>query len=225
MYTSIYCNDIISHLHCTSECGRILLCVAMHNICDMAVTKGEKKMEHKKVQFALGIFIVAGVCVNVYLFNSNNSLKNKVVTMESDIENNKSESSSIDNSISIEKNRYGDLSSQLEELQSTLNGLESDKESLLDNLEKLKTTKEGLKESSVDNSAAQDSEERSIQQIADRMMAEHPEWFDEDGNIVIGGGSGYTQGDYEHVGTPDSGELPTYDMNAVTSDVAPGTVY
>ena len=58
-----------------------------------------------------------------------------------------------------------------------------------------------------------------VKQIEEELKKEHPEWFqDTTGNT--------NEGNYEDVGTPDNGELPTYTIGeSGTSDVPAGTVY
>ena len=59
-----------------------------------------------------------------------------------------------------------------------------------------------------------------VKQIEEELKKEHPEWFADTAPST-------SEGNYEDVGTPDSGELPTGNLKfgEATSDVPAGTVY
>ena len=65
-----------------------------------------------------------------------------------------------------------------------------------------------------------EEEQEMVDQIVEDMMKEHPEWFADTAPST-------SEGNYEDVGTPDSGELPTGNLKfgEATSDVPAGTVY
>ena len=65
-----------------------------------------------------------------------------------------------------------------------------------------------------------EEEQEMVDQIVEDMMKEHPEWFTDTAPST-------SEGNYEDVGTPDSGELPTGNLKfgEATSDVPAGTVY
>lgn len=63
-------------------------------------------------------------------------------------------------------------------------------------------------------------EKAEIDAALERAMKEHPEWFTDDS-------SGTSPAPYQGpaVGTPSTGELPTFEFGEATSDVPAGTVY
>lgn len=79
----------------------------------------------------------------------------------------------------------------------------------------------GDNEANLKESATSTVTEADLDAIADQiyqdLLKEHPEWVADENTTQ--------QGNYEHVGTPDNGVIPEFNMNDVTSDVAPGTVY
>ncbi len=66
-----------------------------------------------------------------------------------------------------------------------------------------------------------------IDQLEQEVMAEHPEWFTDTAGNSNNNNTGTGTGNYEHVGTPSTGQVvdPDYEFGQSHSDVAPGTVY
>lgn len=181
----------------------------------------EKIIKEKKalppVTIAISIFIIAGVALNVYQFNSNNSLRNELYTLEAEIENFKNEGDTLNSKLVTKRAEMTALSSQLEELKATISSLESDNKSLSENLEELKAAKENLEESSADIGLTDDE---IFNSIWEELEKEHPEWF------ASPEPSATNQGNYEHVGTPSTGDMGDYVFGqGGDSGVAPGIVY
>lgn len=145
--------------------------------------------------------VIVSILINIYQFISNNTLKQNQHSLEADVENLQNESNTLDADLKEKKESLLNLSSELEELQSTIDSLESSNETLLENLNELKATQESIEESNADIGLTDDE---IFDSIWEELEKENPELFSNEGNS----GTTYTQGDYEHVGTPDSGELP-----------------
>lgn len=172
-----------------------------------------------KINIALGILIIAGIAVNVYQFIGNNSLRSELYTLEAEIETLQNESTKLDTELSSGKENISNLSSQLEELETAIDYLEANNKSLSENLEELKATKEVTEEAGTDSGSSDMDMDALVDQIVQQTLDEHPEW-------TANNGTGTAPYEGPHVGTPSTGELPTYTLGeGGDSGVAPGTVY
>lgn len=103
------------------------------------------------------------------------------------------------------KENIANLSTQLEELKTAIGNLEANNKSLSEDLEELKATKEVPEETGTDSGSLDIDMDALVDQIVQQTLDEHPEW-------TANNGTGTTPYEGPHVGTPDSGELPTYNF-------------
>lgn len=200
----------------------------------MKTTQDKQHTSVKIVSAILCIGIIVSVIVNIYQFNSNSTLKNEVATLQSNIQALETDRDTLNNEIETKQNEESDLTKQVADLQRKIEQLEADNQSLLDSL---KSLDDGINSTHTDveltddeyqgdeatdgaNINLNEEEQAAVNRIEENLRKKHPEWFTDTPSTGTG------EGNYEHVGTPDNGELPgKIDIGDVTSDVPAGTVY
>lgn len=204
----------------------------------------ENKQEKEKSSAVIKIIntiacigIVVSVCINVYQYRDSSTLKSQIAALESEIKTLETENDTLNKEIESKKTEESDLSKQIEDLQKKIKQLEADNRSLSDSL---KALEDGINSTHTDVELGDDEykgdtgadalqseynnlseeEQEMVDQIVEDMMKEYPEWFADTAPST-------SEGNYEDVGTPDSGELPTGNLKfgEATSDVPAGTVY
>lgn len=200
-------------------------------------------MKNKALTIILSTAFITCIGVSIYQLNTTSALKNRLsvltntkneLTVEienktEELKNITSETEEMNNTISELTTVMENLTSLTEEMQSEIKSLEEAQsievnsthtDVVLGDDEYKGDEEETTEEDTKEDLGLTQEEQDLATQIANQIMQEHPEW-------VSGGGTGGTQqGNYEHVGTPSTGELPdTGTFGSTTSDVAPGTVY
>lgn len=210
-------------------------------------TTQEKQQSHtsmKIVSAILCICIIVSIIVNIYQFNSNNTLKNVIATLQSNSQALETEQDTLNKEIESKQTTVSDLSLQIEDLQKKIEQLEADNKGLSDSLKDLEDginsthtdiilgddeykgdTGADALQSEYDSLSPEDQEmvdeiiAETKDEFMEKMKKEHPEWFTDDSSTTP------NQGNYEDVGTPSTGELPgEFDMSG-DSGVPAGTVY
>ncbi len=191
----------------------------------------ENKQEKKKssavikiVNTVVCIGIVVSVCINVYQYRDSSTLKSQIAALESEIKTLETENDTLNKEIESKKTEESDLSKQIEDLQKKIKQLEADNRSLSDSL---KALEDGINSTHTDVELGDDEykgdtgadalraeldklspeEKAEIDAALERAMKEHPEWFTDDS-------SGTSPAPYQGpaVGTPSTGELPTFEF-------------
>ena len=201
-------------------------------------------MKNKTLTIILLTAFIACIGVSIYQLNTTSVLKNRLSVLT----NTKNE---LTAEIESKTTELAEIASETEEMNNTISELTTVMENLTSLTEEMQSEIKSLEEAQsievnsthndlvlgddeykgdeeITTEETTEEEQQAIQSIADRMMAEHPEWFDENGNIKVGGGNGgsTTQGNYEHVGTPDNGVIPEYTLGESGSEgITPGTIY
>lgn len=167
-------------------------------------------MEEKKntvikiINTVLCIGIVVSVCINVHQYKDGNTLKSQIATLESEIKTLETEQDTLSKEIESKKTEESDLSKQIENLNTTIEQLEADNKSLSDNLKALEDENQG------DNADIDVDYVDSIDDVVDDILEEYYQ-----SNPTQAPTTGY-QG--PPVGTPSTGELPTYNFGESGQD-------
>ena len=158
-------------------------------------------MKSKYITIGLSIILLGCIGVNIYQYVTTSNLKSSLSTLT----NMKNElTAEIDNK-TVE---FSNVTSEIEEANNTISNLTAEKEGLSLSNQELQAQLDELQEDietveEQDTSTANLTEEdmEAAEQILKELEEEHPEWFtDTSGNT--------SEGNYEHVGTPSTGELP-----------------
>lgn len=180
------------------------------------------------------IIIIVGVVFNIYQFNSNDTLKSEIAALQSEIKTLETESDTLHKEIESKQTEELELSKKINNLNTTIETLKAENQGLSDSL---KALEDGINSTHTDVELTEDEyqgdeatdganinlneeEQAAVNRIEENLRKKHPEWFTDTPSTGTG------EGNYEHVGTPDTGELPgKIDIGDVTSDVPAGTVY
>lgn len=103
-------------------------------------TTQKKQQSHtsmKIVSAILCIGIIVSIIVNIYQFNSNDTLKIEIATLQSNIQALETERDTLNKEIESKQTTVSDLSLQIEDLQKKIEQLETDNKSLSDSLKDL----------------------------------------------------------------------------------------
>lgn len=188
-------------------------------------------MKDKIVTIILSTTIVACIGLSIYQYQTTLSLKDNLALLENnkselavEIESKTQELSNITFDIEETNNMISELTNNVETLTVSTKDIQSEIDTLqseIKSLEEKKAEEKSKNTTGVNNSTSSSFSDSFIDSIADKIvadyMAEHPEQFN---------GTAYQEGDYEHVGTPSTGELPTYTLGeSGSSGIAPGIIY
>lgn len=177
--------------------------------------KQEKEKSSAVIKIAntvVCIGIAVSVCVNVYQYKESSTLRSEIVALQSEMETLKTDRDTLNNEIETKQTTVSDLSLQIEDLQKKIEQLEADNQSLADSLKDLED------EQLEDNADIDEDYVVSIDDVVDKVLEEYYQSNPNQAPTPYQG---------PHVGTPDSGELPTGNLKfgSTTSDVPPGIVY
>ena len=204
----------------------------------------ENKQEKEKssavikiVNTVVCIGIVVSVCINVYQYRDSNTLKSQIAALELEIETLETDRDTLNKEIESKKTEESDLSKQIEDLQKKIEQLEADNKGLSDSLKDLE---DGINSTHTniilgddeykgdtgadalqsEYNSLSEEDQAAVKRIEENLKKKHPEWFTDTAPNT-------NPGNYEDVGTPSTGELPTGNLKfgEATSDVPAGTVY
>lgn len=186
----------------------------------------ENKQEKEKSSAVIKIIntiacigIVVSVCINVYQYRDSSTLKSQIAALESEIKTLETENDTLNKEIESKKTEESDLSKQIEDLQKKIKQLEADNRSLSDSL---KALEDGINSTHTDVELGDDEykgdtgadalqseydslseeDQAAVKRIEENLKKKHPEWFTNTTPTT-------SEGNYEDVGTPSTGELPT----------------
>ncbi|MCM1223295.1 MAG: hypothetical protein NC548_53465 [Lachnospiraceae bacterium] len=157
-------------------------------------------MKSKYITIGLSAILICCIGVNIYQYVTTSNLKQSLSTLT----NSKNElTAEIDNKTA----ELNNITIKIEEANNTISNLTAEKEGLSLSNQELQAQLDELQEDietveEQDTSTANLTEEdmEAAEQILKELEEEHPEWFtDTSGNT--------SEGNYEHVGTPSTGEL------------------
>lgn len=200
----------------------------------MKTTQDKQHTSMKIVPATLCVVMIASIIFNVYQFNVSNTLRSEIAVLQSETETLKTDQDTLNKEIENKQTTVSDLSLQIEDLNNSIETLKAENQSLLDSLKSLDdgtnsthtdvelTDDEYQGDEATDgaNINLNEEEQAAVNRIEENLRKKHPEWFTDTPSTGTG------EGNYEHVGTPDTGELPgKIDIGDVTSDVPAGTVY
>ncbi len=183
----------------------------------------------------LCIGIIVSIIVNIYQFNSNDTLKSEIATLDSEIKTLETENDTLNKEIESKQTTLSDLSLQIEDLQKKIEQLEADNKGLSDSLKVLEDginsthtdvelgddEYQGDEVTDGDNMNLSEEDQAAVKRIEENLKKKHPEWFTD---TVPSTG----EGNYEDVGTPDNtANTPQFqfdpnDTDGLSTDV---TVY
>lgn len=170
----------------------------------------------KILSATLCVVMIASIIFNVYQFNVSNTLRSEIAVLQSEMETLKTDRDTLSKEIETKQTTVSDLSLQIEDLNSVIEQLEADNQSLSDSLQALD---DGINSTHTDVELGEDEyqgdeatdganinlneeEQAAVNRIEENLKKKHPEWFTDTPSTGTG------EGNYEHVGTPDNGELP-----------------
>lgn len=163
----------------------------------------------KILSATLCVVMIASIIFNVYQFNVSNTLRSEIAVLQSEMETLKTDRDTLSKEIETKQTTVSDLSLQIEDLNSVIEQLEATEtvESLDDDINSTHTDVE-LGEDEYQGDEATDGaninlneeEQAAVNRIEENLKKKHPEWFTDTAPST-------SEGNYEHVGTPDTGEL------------------
>ncbi len=180
-------------------------------------------MKSKRLTVILSVMLIIGICLSIYQHNTTLELKNRLSVLANtkneltkEIESNTEELKRVTSEIEKTKKtnaeltvKRDNLAEKNKELRSKVEALkeESNSDSALN--EEINSTHTDVEltedeyqgDSTIDNAYNELSpaEQDAVDDIVEEIMAEHPEWFTDTGNNA-------SAGNYEHVGTPSTGQ-------------------
>ncbi|MCM1223296.1 MAG: hypothetical protein NC548_53470 [Lachnospiraceae bacterium] len=155
------------------------------------------------VNTVLAVAAVCSIVVNVNQYNSNRALTNELATVENEIDTLNTESDNLDKNMQSEQENLSSLTAQIESLKTDIEVMEDENRNLSDSLSEMEKNEQALDDEMDNTSIELTAEDEALaDQIAEEILKEHPEWL----------AGTTTQGNYEHVGTPSTGELPTFNF-------------
>ncbi len=163
----------------------------------------------------LCVVMIVSIIFNVYQFNVNNTLRSEIAVLQSETETLKTDRDTLSKEIENKQTTVSDLSLQIEDLNNSIETLKAENQSLLDSL---KSLDDGINSTHTDvelgedeyqgdeatdgaNITLNEEEQAAVNRIEENLKKKHPEWFTNTPSTGTG------EGNYEHVGTPDTGEL------------------
>lgn len=147
----------------------------------------------KIINTVVCIGIVASVCVNVYQSKESSTLRSEIAALQSDMETLETDRDTLNKEVETKQNEESDLTKQVEDLQKKIEKLEADNQSLSDSLKDLEDEQQKA------NADIDEDYVGSIDDVVDKVLAEYYRSNPAPTTAYQG----------PHVGTPDSGELPT----------------
>lgn len=181
-------------------------------------TTQEKQKSHTSIKILspiLFICIIVSVIVNIYQFNISNTLKSQIATLQANIQTLETDRDTLSKEIESKQAEASELTMQIENLNNSIETLKANNQSLLDSL---RTLDDGINSTHTDIELGEDEyqgdeatdganinlneeEQAAVNRIEENLKKKHPEWFTDTPSTGTG------EGNYEHVGTPDTGEL------------------
>lgn len=181
-------------------------------------------MKSKTLTIILSTALIVCIGVSIYQLNTTSALKNRLSVLTNtkneltaEIENKTEELKNI----TSETEEMSNTISELTEKMDSLNLLAGEMQSEIKSLEEAQSIEvnsthtdvvlgedeyKGDEEVNLKESATETVSEEDLDAIADQiyqdLLKEHPEWVADENTTQ--------QGNYEHVGTPDSGVIPEY---------------
>lgn len=182
------------------------------------------------------IIIIVSVIFNIYQFKRNDTLKSEIAALQLEIKTWETESDTLHKEIESKQTEELELSKEIDDLNTTIETLKAENQGLSDSLKALDnginsthtdvelTDDEYQGDEATDgaNINLNEEEQAAVNRIEENLKKKHPEWFTDTPSTGTG------EGNYEHVGTPDTGQFqnPNYTVGeSGTSDVPAGTVY
>lgn len=183
-------------------------------------------MKSKILTLILSATLIACLGVSIYQLNTASALKNRLLVLTNtkneltvEIENKTEELKNITSETEEMNNTISELTAKLDNLKMLANDMQSEIKSLEEaqSIEVNSTHTDvilgedeykGDEEVNLKESATETVSEEDLDAIADQiyqdLLKEHPEWVADENTTQ--------QGNYEHVGTPDSGQFtnPNY---------------
>lgn len=201
-------------------------------------------MKNKTLTIILSATLIACIGVSIYQLNTTSVLKNRLSVLTNtkneltaeienkteELKNITSETEEMSNTISELTEKMDNLNLLAEEMQSEIKSLEEAQNIEVNSThtdvvlgdDEYKGDEEETTEEDIDTGLTQEDEDEIRDMMKEILKEQYPELLTEGSTGNTGGAQ---QGNYESVGTPDNGVIPEFNMNDVTSDVAPGTVY
>lgn len=183
-------------------------------------------MKSKTLTIILSTALIVCIGVSIYQLNTTSALKNRLSVLTNtkneltaEIESKTTELAEIASETEEMNNTISELTTVMENLTSLTEEMQSEIKSL-EEAQSIKVNSthtdvqlgedeyKGDEEVNLKDAATSTVTEADLDAIADQiyqdLLKEHPEWVADENTTQ--------QGNYEHVGTPDSGELPTYTL-------------
>lgn len=188
-------------------------------------------MKNKALTIILSAVLIGCIGLSIYQYQTAVNLKNELSALTNtknelttEIENKTAELNNITSEIEEANNVISELTINVESLTESTEALQAE----IDDLESENSVNNVLGENEVSTKTDTETgdlgltqeEEDEVDAAIDKALREaYPELF--------GGGTTYTQGNYEHVGTPDSGEYinPDFALDGDYSEGAGAIVY
>lgn len=188
----------------------------------MKTTQDKQHTSMKIVPATLCVVMIASIIFNVYQFNVSNTLRSEIALLQSETETLKTDRDTLNKEVETKQNEESDLTKQIEDLQKKIEKLEADNQSLADSL---RTLEDGINSTHTDveltddeyqgdeatdgaNITLNEEEQAAVNRIEENLRKKHPEWFTDTPSTGTG------EGNYEHVGTPSTGQFqnPNYEF-------------
>ena len=161
------------------------------------------------------IIIIVSVIFNIYQFKRNDTLKSEIAALQLEIKTLETESDTLHKEIESKQTEELELSKKIDDLNTTIETLKAENQGLSDSL---KALEDGINSTHTDVELTEDEyqgdeatdganinlneeEQAAVNRIEENLKKKHPEWFTDTPSTGTG------EGNYEHVGTPDTGEL------------------
>lgn len=147
-------------------------------------------MKKKALTIILSIALLICIGGNIYQNRTTSKLRERLFELTNtkneltaEIENKTKELNNITSEIETANATIGELTAKVDSLTSAINTTQS-------KIDSINSTREANME-----------EQAAVNRIEENLKKKHPEWFTDTPSTGTG------EGNYEHVGTPDSGEL------------------
>lgn len=168
-------------------------------------------MKKKALTIILSIILLMCIGGNIYQNMTTSELRESL----SELTNAKNElTAEIDNKTTVVNN----ITSEIETANATIGELTAKVDSLASAINATQSKIDGINSTHEANM----EEQAAVNRIEENLKKKHPEWFADTPSTGTG------EGNYEHVGTPDTGQFqnPNYTVGeSGSSDVPAGTVY
>lgn len=188
----------------------------------MKTTQDKQHTSMKIVPAILCIGIIVSVIANIYQFNSNDTLKSEIAALQSEIKTLKTDRDTLNKEIETKQTEELELSKEIDDLNTTIETLKAENQDLSD---RLKALDDGINSTHTDVELGEDEyqgdeatdganinlneeEQAAVNRIEENLRKKHPEWFTDTPSTGTG------EGNYEHVGTPSTGQFqnPNYEF-------------